>query len=157
MNHNTILSYLQENQISYRLLEHVAVRTVQDVKEALPHLLPTMVKTIAFRIKDGSLILAVAHGRDRVDYKKLADVLGVSRRAVRSLSPDEVLAELGVEVGGVAPLPLDDARVLVDRNVVEMGVMHTGSGLPTVTLEMDGREYVAKSGVEVVELVRGRG
>lgn len=152
MNHAEILTYLQQNEISYQLHQHVAVRTVRDVEVALPHLLPTMVKTIAFCLKEGGLILAVLHGRDRVDYKKLGGVLGVSRRAVRPLSADQVQQKLGVEVGGVAPLPLDGARVFVDRNVTEMKIMHTGSGVPTVTLEMQPREYVTKSGIAVVDL-----
>lgn len=154
MTHNEILTYLHDNEIAHSLLNHIAVRTVRDVEQALPHLLPTMVKTIAFRLKDGDLILAVVHGQDRVDYKKLAGILGVSRRAVRSLSPEQVLSDLGVEVGGVAPLPLDGARVFVDCRVAEMDVMHTGSGLPTVTLEVLPSEYVAKSDVVVGDLVK---
>lgn len=146
--------YLDERGIPYRLHKHEGVRTVRDVEAELPHLLPTMVKSIAFRLKEGDLILAVVRGADRVDYKKLAGLLDVSRRAVRALSPQEVVAQLGVEPGGVTPLPLNGARVFVDEGVVGLETMHAGSGLPTVTLEMRPGEYVAGSGVAVASIVR---
>ena len=63
-----IVELLESHNISYELHEHVPVRTVAEVEEKLPFLLDKMLKTVAFRVKDGRFILVGLRGHDRIDY-----------------------------------------------------------------------------------------
>ncbi|VAW33730.1 hypothetical protein MNBD_CHLOROFLEXI01-1533 [hydrothermal vent metagenome] len=67
-----ILRLLKNYNVVYMLHEHEPVRTVADVEDKLPFLLDKMLKTVAFRLKDGRTVLAGLRGHDRIDYRKLA-------------------------------------------------------------------------------------
>src|SRR5215470_4561188 len=53
---------------------------------------------------DGAPLLILTSGAHRVDTRKVAALLGVSRSKVRRASPEFVLAATGQQVGGVAPV-----------------------------------------------------
>ena len=149
MSHDQIIASLEKHAINYKRREHAAVRTVADVKAIIPEFLEMMVKTIAFRIKNGEYFLAAARGADRIDYKKLAQIFGAPRRDVRTLSPDELSDELEMVVGGVTPVPIRDGlRIIVDSRVAEMETISVGGGLPTVTLELQPSELATMPWVE---------
>lgn len=150
-----ILERLNRHEIAYELHEHEPVRTVAEVEAKLPFLLDKMLKTVAFRVKDGRFILAGLRGHDRIDYRQLAAYCGVNRRAVASMSPDAVEAELGFEVGGVGPLALQPGViVLLDEQLAEMGTVYCGSGKNNVTLAIDFADLLRVSGGELVRLAR---
>ena len=151
-----IVSLLQSNNVLYELHEHVPVRTVAEVEEKLPFLLDKMLKTVAFRVKDGRFILAGLRGHDRIDYRQLAAYCGVNRRAVASMSPEAVEAELGFEVGGVGPFSLQpEVLVLLDEQLAEMGTVYCGSGRNTATLAINFADLLRVCGGEMVSLARG--
>ena len=150
-----IVELLESHNISYELHEHVPVRTVAEVEEKLPFLLDKMLKTVAFRVKDGRFILAGLRGHDRIDYRQLAAYCGVNRRAIASMSPDAVEAELGFEVGGVGPFTLQpEVIVLLDEQLAEMGIVYCGSGRNTATLAIDITDLLRVCGGEMVSLAR---
>src|SRR5579859_7328911 len=100
-----ILAFLQAQEVPFTIHEHDESRTFNDAKEALPFPLERLLKTVAFRLKTGGWILVALRGQDRIDYKRLARVLGVKRNEIVQLSPDEVKSVLHVESGSVAPVP----------------------------------------------------
>ncbi len=133
-----ILHLLNQSGADYRLHTHEPVCTMDEAHAKVPHLTRNLVKTIVFKIKQGDWILAAVHKDDRIDYKKLADALGVKRTALRSISPDQVAEELGFQVGGVGPFSIrDDIQVIVDTRLEGVGHIFCGSGLNTRTVEMD--------------------
>ena len=124
-----ILTLLKNQSVSYTLHKHDPVHTVAEVEAKLPFLLDKMLKTIAFRLKDGRFVLAGLRGHDRIDYRKLAAALGINRRAVASMSPQAVKAELGFEVGGVGPFALQpNVVVLFDKQLATLNTVYCGSG-----------------------------
>jgi Cys-tRNA(Pro)/Cys-tRNA(Cys) deacylase len=150
-----ILSLLDSQGVAYELHEHEPVRTVAEVETRLPFLLDKMLKTVAFRLKDGRIILAGLRGHERIDYRQLAAHFGVNRRAVASMSPEAVEAELGFEVGGVGPFALQPGgHVLLDEQLTEMGTVYCGSGKNTVTLAIDFADLLRVSGGELMHLAR---
>ncbi len=150
-----ILSLLDSHGVAYELHEHEPVRTVAEVETKLPFLLDKMLKTVAFRVKDGRFILAGLRGHDRIDYRQLAAYCGVNRRAVASMSPDAVEAELGFEVGGVGPFVLQpEVIVLLDEQLAELGTVYCGSGKNTVTLAIDFADLLRVCGGELIQLAR---
>ncbi|MCP4422753.1 MAG: YbaK/EbsC family protein [Chloroflexi bacterium] len=150
-----ILILLKNHAVDYKLHEHEPVRTVAEVEAKLPFLLDKMLKTIAFRVKDGRFVLAGLRGHDRIDYRKLAAALGVNRRAVASMSPQAVKAELGFEVGGVGPFALQpNVTVLLDTQLAALGIVYCGSGKNSITFAIEFTDLLRVSGGQVVGLAK---
>ena len=153
--YDKIISMLDSSNVVYKLHKHEPVRTVAEVEAKLPFLLNKMLKTVAFRLKDGRFILAGLRGHDRIDYRKLAAHFGVNRRAVASMAPQAVEAELGFEVGGVGPFSLQpNVIVLLDEQLGELDTIYCGSGKNNVTLAVTFPDLLRVSGGQVVDLAR---
>jgi Cys-tRNA(Pro)/Cys-tRNA(Cys) deacylase len=153
--YDQIVALLQRNNVPFTLHDHEPVRTVAEVEEKLPFLLDKMLKTVAFRVKDGRFILAGLRGHDRIDYRQLAAYCGVNRRAVASMSPEAVETELGFEVGGVGPFSLrPDVIVLLDEQLSKMGTVYCGSGRNTATLAIGFADLLRVCGGKMVRLAR---
>lgn len=154
-NYDRIIALLDAAAVPYKIHEHEAIRTVDEVEERLPHLAPIMVKTIAFSLKDGRIVLVAIHGQDRIDYRKIAKAVSTNRRNVRSMSPEEVLAELGYEVGSVGPFALqDNVLILIDEHVAQMPTFNCGSGKTTATLELSFAGLQRVTGGQVLSLAK---
>ena len=86
-----------------------------------------------------------------------ADVNGVVRRHLdarkASFAPmDDAVAHTGMEYGGITPLGLPaDWPVLVDRAVVDAGVVVVGSGVRRSKLALAGTALAKLPGAEVIE------
>jgi Cys-tRNA(Pro)/Cys-tRNA(Cys) deacylase len=78
----------------------------------------------------------------------LAALVGVNRRDLAPLSPDEVREFLGVEPGSVSPLSLlGDAVVLIDDDVLTiLPTIYCGIGRPDRTLEIAAADLVRLTG-----------
>ena len=153
--YDQILGLLTAQGIAYRLHEHGPVRTVAEVEARLPFLLGKMLKTIAFRLKDGRTVLAGLRGHDRIDYRKLAAVLGVNRRSVASMSPQAVEAELGFEIGGVGPFALQpDVILMLDKQLAALSTVYCGSGKNNITLAIAFADLLRVTGGQVVDLAK---
>ena len=154
-NYDKIIQLLEEATVPYTIHEHEAIRTVDEVVDKLPHLAPIMVKTIAFALKDGRIILVAIHGKDRIDYRKVAKAVGTNRRNVRSMSPDDVLATLGYKVGSVGPFILqENVFLLIDEHVAQMPTLNCGSGKTTATLELSFTDLQRVTDGQVLSLAR---
>src|SRR6266536_4441360 len=133
-----IAERLRTRGVAFTIHEHVVSRTVSDAMSRLAFSPDAFLKTIAFRLKRGGWVLAALRGQDRVDYRGLAAALGVSRRDLLAMEPAEILADLGYPVGGVGPVPPNDAtRVVFDSVAVEqLDVVYCGAGRDDRTLEV---------------------
>lgn len=145
-----IRELLERQGAQCRIHEHQPTRTIEEARANLSFDVARIVKTIAFQVRDGRLALAALRGIRRVDYAALAGELGVSRRDLASLSPQQVLERLGVEPGSVSPLPVwpigQGIVILLDEDVLAMEpTAYCGSGRPDRTLEMIPRELLRLS------------
>ena len=148
-----ICNQLDEAGIPYQLHEHRALVSAKDLDETLPFPTDNLLKTVGFRIKDGDLVLAAVQGFDRIDYKALAGVFGLNRRKLRPLGPDEVRAELKMQVGGVCPLPqTENVVVVIDEKMTTYPTVFCGSGLNTVTLEIGLPALLSLSAAKVADI-----
>src|SRR6266567_2418651 len=129
---------VERSGVTFVLHAHAATRTMEEAEQNLLFDVARIVKTVAFRTRDGGLVLAALRGTRRVDYPQLATLVGVNRRDLASLSPEEVRELLGVEPGSVSPLPLrEDMTVLIDDDVLTiLPSIYCGIGRPDRTLEM---------------------
>lgn len=85
-------------------------------------------KSILF-LADGRPQLIVANGLNRVDYKRLADYLGLSRRRVKLARADEVLVITGYPVGTVPPFGHHQVLpTIIEAKVMEQTDFYAGGG-----------------------------
>ena len=147
---NHLLDIVKRSGLPFILHEHTSTRTMEDATQNLSFDVARIVKTVAFRIRSGGLLLAALRGTGRVDYPRLAALIGVNRRDLAPLSPEEVLELLGVEPGCVSPLSiLGDAAVLINDDVLTIQpTIYCGIGRPDRTLEI--------AAVDLVRLTSGR-
>jgi len=152
---NKIVTLLDQNKARYTIHKHEPIRTVQDALEKWPYGIDHLVKTVAFKLKDGRLILAAVRAKDRIDYKKLADHLGISRRALKTLSPTEVHDLLGVEPGAVSPIATEsDIQTILDNNVLDLPRIFCGMGRVDRTLEISASELQRITQANVCQITK---
>lgn len=145
---NHLLEIVERSGLSYILHEHAAVRTMEDAKQYPIFDVARIVKTVAFRTRDNGMVLAALRGTARVDYSLLAALVGVNRRDLAPLSPEEVQEMLRVEPGSVSPFQLcGDAAIFIDADVLTIQpTLFCGIGRPDRTLEITPEDLVKLSG-----------
>jgi Cys-tRNA(Pro)/Cys-tRNA(Cys) deacylase len=145
-----LLEIVERSGFPFILHEHAPWQTVEDASQNLLFEVARIVKTIAFRTRNGGLVLAALRATRRVDYPRLAAIVGVNRRDLASLSPNEVRELLGVEPGSVSPISLvENAAVFIDDDVSSIQpTIYCGIGRPDRTLEVTPDD--------LVRLTRGR-
>ncbi|MBX3056178.1 MAG: YbaK/EbsC family protein [Anaerolineae bacterium] len=118
MNSANLQTFLIENNIEAEILFlAVETPTVEAAALALGVLPEQIIKSVLF-LADKEPVVVIASGLARLNYKLLADYLGLSRRQVKIAGPDEVLALTGYVAGSVPPF----AYVQPIRTVVETAV-----------------------------------
>lgn len=126
---DAILTRLHRCEARFTIHQHAPSITIQDADETLWFPVEQLVKTIAFRIKGHGWALVGLCGYNQVDYRKLAAALGVRRISLSRLTPEEVQAELGYQLGGVAPFaPNEQTTVLLDAGVLSWPAIYCGVG-----------------------------
>jgi Cys-tRNA(Pro)/Cys-tRNA(Cys) deacylase len=154
MAYDKVLDFLRGKGVSFKTHEHDPVVTIREAEERAPALIDGLLKTVAFRIKDSYWVLAAVRCRDRIDYRRLAAALGVNRRELRSLSPEEVLKDLGYEVGGVGPVPTrSDVLTVFDESLRNAKTVYFGSGKNTLTLEVEFDKLLTATGGRLYPIV----
>ena len=140
-----IVERLTSHGVAFTIHEHVVARTVADALERLPFSPDAYLKTVAFRLKAGGWVLAALRGADRVEYRGLATALGVGRRDLHQMTPDEIAADLGYPIGGVGPVPTNvQTRTVFDALAVEqLDTVFCGAGREDRTLEARIADLVA--------------
>lgn len=150
-----IFNTLAASGIPYTIHEHAPSITIQDADDNLWFPVERLVKTIAFRIKDGGFVLVGLCGYSQVDYKKLAAALGMNRTKLVRMAPEEIEAELGYVLGGVAPFaPNERTRVMLDSGVMAWPTVFCGTGRQDRTLELAPQELVRVAQAAVAGLAK---
>jgi Cys-tRNA(Pro)/Cys-tRNA(Cys) deacylase len=154
--YDDLVQRLAASGVAYRLHEHAPSVTVVHAETYLDFPVERLLKTIAFRIKQGDWVLAALCGHAQVDYKKLAAVCGVSRDKLMRITPEAVEQELGFESGGVSPLAHGpNVRVIIDSGALQHERIFCGTGRKDRTLEIGPADLVALSGATVAPLAKG--
>jgi prolyl-tRNA editing enzyme YbaK/EbsC (Cys-tRNA(Pro) deacylase) len=107
------------------------------------------VKSICMVDGDGSVIVAIVKGEDRVSTSRVGKTLNTEMPRVAS--PDEVLELTGFPVGGMPGFGFD-ARFLVDPRVLEKDYIYLGGGSELSLVRMSPSELVRANGGEVVRV-----
>ncbi len=88
-----------------------------------------IVRSLVFRIEDGSFVMVLVAGPARVSWPKLRRHLRVSR--LTTATPAEVLQVTGYAPGAVSPYGLPrPLRVLADHSLLAHPILSVGAGIP---------------------------
>ena len=151
-----VLDFLTITGVNFKVHSHPRVISVEDARAVLPFEPRAMVKGLVFRTPDGSYAIVGMRGADRADYKKIADALGIRRADLTLASPEQLASDLKMQAGGVVPLPIHGAKVLIDRSVEGMGIIFCGAGSNDATLELESADLIRIAQGRTGDFVKGR-
>ena len=129
---------LDQKGITYEVVCHEPVRSMDDVLRVLKVPLAQTAKTLVVKYKN-ELILAVVPGDKRLSKKLLAAVLHVGRGQLDLLAQEEVELKTGMPIGGVPPFGIAD-RVVIDENVMRQEQIYCGFGSLTSSLKISPKD-----------------
>ena len=112
----------------------------------------SIVKSLIF-MANGTPMLVLVAGDQRVDVKRLRAVLGLSKRRLRIAQPAQVLELTGFEVGGVPPLghkvPM---RTLIDGTLARFDTVWAAAGSANAVFPIAFEQLVTVTGGEVMDI-----
>ena len=125
-------------------------RTADDAARAVGCEVGQIVKSLVF-IADGSAVLALVSGANRVDTAKLATAVGAGD--VRRANGDEARSATGVAIGGVPPFGhTRPVAVVVDRDLLAHDRVWAAAGLPDTVFAIVPDALVSVSGGRVADV-----
>ncbi len=129
MDSSDLRAFLTAHTITAELIhlsEHTP--TVEIAAQALGVAVDQVAKSILFQA-DGAPILVIANGTHRIDYRRLAECLNLSRKKLRIANADEVLDIAGFIVGSMPPFGHKTAlRTLLDTRLFDQPEVYAGGG-----------------------------
>lgn len=119
----------------YTVLEFdESTRSAADAAAAIGCEVAAIGKSLVFELDDGSPLLVIASGRNRVDEARLARLVG---QAVRRPDADFVRHHTGYSIGGVPPVghpqPLP---VVLDEDLLTLPEIWAAAGTPNAVFRL---------------------
>ena len=110
-----------------------------------------ILKSLLFRDRAGTLVLAIASGTAKVDRDRLAAVAGLDRPRLADAAT--VLAATGFPAGGVAPIGhRTPFPVVLDRRAAALAVAYGGGGSEHALLRVIPADIVRLTGAVVADI-----
>ncbi|MEQ8484250.1 MAG: YbaK/EbsC family protein [Pseudomonadales bacterium] len=121
-----------------------STRSAAEAAAAIGCDVAAIAKSLVFEAADGSPVLVIASGRNRVDEARVGDCLG---QPIRRADADFVRRHTGYPIGGVAPIghptPLP---VLLDEQLLALPEIWAAAGTPNAVFRMTPAQIVALTG-----------
>jgi Cys-tRNA(Pro)/Cys-tRNA(Cys) deacylase len=108
-----------------------------------------IIKSVCLRAKDGTLVVAVVRGPDRIDLDKVGRILGIRRP--RLAAPEWAEGKSGYPAGGTPPFGFD-ARFVVDRDVLDLEEAYCGGGSRRSLLRLCPGDILEATGAAVGDI-----
>lgn len=128
-------------------------KTADDAARAIGVTVGQIVKSLVFQV-DGTVVVALVSGSNRLDERKLAGLLGATG-AARRVDADAVRAATGFPIGGVPPFghprPLP---TFVDEDLLDHDVVWAAAGTPRDNFSIAPGDLVRLTAGTVADLRR---
>ena len=132
------------------MILNTTARTANDAATSLKCEVGAIVKSLVFRADNTFLICLVA-GDKRCSLNKLKKVIG--KKDVCMANADEVKANTGFSIGGVAPIAhLKQLNVLIDQSLSRFQNVFGAAGHPNSIFKIEYNQLVQMSRGEVKEI-----
>ena len=129
---------------------NTTARTAKDAATSLKCEVGAIVKSLLFKADDTFLICLVP-GDKRCSLNKLKKIL--NKKDVRMASADEVKANTGFSIGGVAPIAhLKKLNILIDQSLSRFQNVFAAAGHPNSIFKIEYNQLVQMTKGEVKEI-----
>ena len=134
-----IKQMLTESGIEFKHLKlKYSPKNTLDIADQLNCNISQVIKTL-FWIGDARVLVCLP-GDEEISIKKLKKHLGVSR--LRLANRQEVLENIGVEIGAVTPLNKRDFKVLIEKKILTAKKINIGIGSSVDGIEISPNDLV---------------
>jgi Cys-tRNA(Pro) deacylase len=139
---------LDQLGLEYRLFEHeTKLRSLAQAAQERGLDPDQIVRSLLFRVEDGSYVLVLMPGPAQVAWPKLRHYLGVSR--LTTADKDEVEAVTGFPPGAVSPFGLaQPVRILADERIHQQETISFGAGIGNAGIIMARRDVTSALDLE---------
>jgi prolyl-tRNA editing enzyme YbaK/EbsC (Cys-tRNA(Pro) deacylase) len=153
MDSSDLKKFIDGNEIQATILPmKTYTPTVEDAARGLEVETSQIIKSLVFHV-DGTPLLVINNGLDRVDRRKLAAYLNVGRKRVKFAAPDQAFDFTGFIVGSMPPFGhRQKLRTLVDPAVIRQEVIYGGGGDIDAMLRLTPAELLTATRAEVTAL-----
>ena len=115
-------------------------KTAADAADAVGCEVAQIASSLVFDV-DGSLVVSVTSGANRVDEAALGAVFDASADDVEMADPDRIRSRVGWSIGGVPPFCHDEPiPVVVDETLLAFDTVWAAAGTPTAVFPIDPDE-----------------
>ena len=151
--HPRIIEIVDNAAIQHKVLNHAelgSIRSADDVANALGYCITRIAKTLLLRATGESrFFLVVAPMNTKIDFKKLAQQLGVKR--LQLASKEELDKQLGYPLFGVSPLGSQGIPVFMDSLLLEHDTILIGTGSSGQELELQPTKLQELTNATLIE------
>ena len=124
--------------------------TSGDAANAIGCTVGEIAKSLVFRAADGTPVLVVASGANRVDEKKVRALLGVK---VGRADPEFARAMSGYVIGGVAPIGhVVPPRILLDADLERHATIWAAAGTPNAVFRLTPADLARLTGATFADV-----
>ena len=129
---------------------NTTARTAKDAATSLKCEVGAIVKSLLFKADDTFLICLVS-GDKRCSLNKLKKIL--NKKDVRMANADELKANTGFSIGGVAPIAhLKKLKILIDKSLGRFQNVFAAAGHPNSIFKIEYNQLVQMTKGEVKEI-----
>lgn len=148
-----LLTWLTTQDINYEFIRHTRGRTTTEASEALGVDRSKILKCLLLKGQLDEFIGVIIGGDNRVSLKKLK---GITNENFKLASPEDILTQIGYEVGGIPPFAFSISGVpgYVDSNVILHQWVYGSAGSATTGIKFSplSLEKVGYKTVDVIEV-----
>lgn len=144
---------LSKKGLSFKVIElSSSARTAQEAADAIGCTVAQIVKSLIFRTKEtGRPILVLASGVNRVNEKKIAEIVGEKIEKADAVFTREVT---GYAIGGIPPVAhAQQIETLIDEDLLKLGELWAAAGTPHAVFQLDSSNIVDLTAGKVVSII----
>jgi prolyl-tRNA editing enzyme YbaK/EbsC (Cys-tRNA(Pro) deacylase) len=147
--------FFRANNLDIEIRELLgSTHTAQLAADAVGSQLGQIVKSLLFIADDGRAVLALVAGDRRADPEKIARAVGTS--SARIANADEVRADTGYAIGGVAPFAHPNGKIsaiLMDESLARFSIVWAAAGAPNAVFPIAREKLLELTKAEVRDIV----
>ena len=129
-----------------------STRTADDAAAAIGCTVAAIAKSLVFRSESGRSVLVIASGRNRVDEKKVAVLIG---ERIGRADADFVRQRTGFAIGGVPPVGHATPPIaLIDEALMGFDELWAAAGTPNAVFRLTPADLVALTQGTIAPIAR---
>lgn len=150
--YDQIIQFLKSNLVPYQELNHAAIYTSEEAARVRGIDQSSGAKSLLLKADD-KFVLAVLPGSERLDSKKLRQVL--TTKQLRFATPDEVKEIMGCEIGACYPFGnLINTQMVIDKKLAANETIAFNPGLHNKTIKLKWPDYNRIVKPKLVDIIK---